>query len=657
MPHMRGKPTDIRVAKVDESDESRTPSNYLKVALDAATRTTLEAWLHLHLVQIEQQMQPVLARFQQDDDQVEGNMPGADYPSEGSFRVNYPLTKRKVREVANRIKQAYFDADPMWGIDLDDPNLFQLAIQVEKALDTATDHELDEEDDLAQAIFDAVKHGVGALIPTWRYHEERVRELESWTGFDGLSLESLQDLFAFEEKYPAWREHDGLREIHALLSKGQGVEREVTAPKVLTNHPDFQHVEAARLRVYPSTDGMTGLWTTPLYGFVEKHMRFELEDFVRQGVIDQEQLTRIVTDKTGDEDTDAQAQSEEFEIFKGTMRYRMPEDGETPGRYHVWYAPANGVVLRCRFYTWWIGEPDLIPCYVRNEEPGFFKRGIAWDVLDEHTILNVLLNLYLNGIDMANAIQWKTKYRSLAHQQLLSKRWSPHSGLVWKDSPNEVDAVTKSMTHLSAIVQGFQLMKMQGDDTTGTTTLQSGRETPTDPSAPGIKTIALLQQVQPNEKDLLRSLEPSMRAIGRWTLWMYFQGMKLRWIDELPGGLRIPVEMLPELAKRLHPRATLFELDRQGRFNRDVGLLTITQKILGTSRPDVILKMLRMVISQAGGMWGRMVDTLDLERMPEVAPTQPGAAEGLPVSGNGRGTLTGNPLEAVMQRMGGQVGV
>lgn len=655
---MRPDPQRVQVTEPD-SDESRSPVSYLAVKLDDQTRTTLEAWLHLHLAQINTEMQPILARFQQEDDQVEGNMPGADYPYAGAFRVNYPLTKRKVREIANRIKQAYLDADPIWGIDLDDPNLFQLAIRLEKTLDTAMDYELDEEDDLALACYEAAKHGLGVIVPTWAYHEERMRTLESWQGWDGLRLDTLRDIIRFEEKYPNWREQKGLRDIHARLNRGQEVEREITEIVAVKNHPDFQHIEAKQVRVYPSVHGYEGLRATPLYGYLVNQTQFELDAFRDQETIDEEALARVLPAVTKHEDADPQAQMEEFEIFKGTIRYALPEDGGTPGRYHVWYAVKEQVLLRARFYPWWHAEPDLIPCYVRMEETGFFKPGIAHDVVDEHTVLNVLLNLYLNGLDMANALRLKTKYRSLSHQLLLSKRWSPHMGLPWKDHPNEIDPMAQPMGHLTAIVNGFQLLKQQGDDASGTTTLQSGRESPSDPSAPGIKTIALLQQVQPNEKDILRSLAPAFDAVGRWTMWMYFQALKLGWIEQLPGGLQIPPEMLPELAKHLHSRAILFDLDRQGRFERDVGLLRIAQEILGPTRPDVILKMLRITISQAGSQWSRLVDSLDLERAPVTLPTEPGGTEAeVPTpSTNGHRSPPGDPLAGFVNRLGAQVGV
>ena len=417
-------PRDVTVDEIDDTDAARHPATYLQVDLNEKTRQDVEAWLTLHLTQITTQMQPILARLQQDVDQLEGRMPGSDYPYEGAFRVNYPLTKKKVREIANRIKQAYLESDPIWGIDTDDPALFQLAMALEKALDTAMDDELDEEDDLAQTIFESVLHGTGVLIPTWRYHEERVRRLETWTGYDGKNEQTLADLIAFEATYPNWRDEQDLVTLHRQIGTGHDVEREITVTLPVVNHPDFQHVELKQVRVYPTVEGTEGLQTTPLYGYETTYTRFQLEALAAQEVIDAEALGRLLPQAREDED-DAAAQVEEFKIFQGVMRYALPGDAQ-PTRYQVWFAVEEAVVLRVRAYPWWFHEADLIPFYVRQEDAGFFKRGIAWDVVDEHTILNVLLNLYLNAIDMANSMRWKAKYRSMGYAYIQSRRWSPH---------------------------------------------------------------------------------------------------------------------------------------------------------------------------------------------------------------------------------------
>lgn len=654
---------DVTVDSMDERPEATAPTTYLKVDLTEDASHDLAAWLHLHLVAIQAEMQPILKRFQQEQDQVDGNMPGADYPYSGAFRINYPVTRRKVREICNRIKQAYLDSDPIWGINLDDPALFELATKVEKSLDTAMEHQLDEDDDLMLALWDATKHGTGVLIPNWLYQEERVRDLEAFAGVQQDAFlrgeielpQAMQGLLDFESQYPNWQEEKDLRALRTQLLRGQDVEREITKTVVVRNHPDFQHVEIARVRVYPTVKGYEGLRTTPIYGFVSDYTRFELEALAAQGVIDEDALGRLLpaTESERDEDaTDPEAQQESFEIFQGTIRYKLPGD-PTPSRYKVWYAVDEQIVLRTRFFPWWYHEADMIPFYVRLETPGFFKTGVADDVVDEHTVLNALLNMYLNAIDLANSMRWKAKYKSLGYAQILSKRWSPHLPAPWKDNPNEIESLATPTNHLSAIVAGFELLRRQSDEATGTSSLQSGRESPTDPTAPGIKTIALLQQVQPNEKDVLRALEPSFRHMGVWTLQLYYQGLKMAWIDELPDGLQLPPAMLPEIAQRLHPRAMLFEVDRQGRFDRNVGLLQLTTNLLGNSRPDVVLKMLRVIIQQAGSPWDRLVDSLDLERpmpLPVPGAEGDGAPSGPTPSDNGHATAD-SPISALVNRL------
>ena len=224
--------------------------------------------------------------------------------------------------------------------------------------------EASEEDDLSRALFEAVLHGTGVLIPTWRYHEERVRRLESWTGFDGRREETLADLIAFEATYPNWRDEPALVTLHRQLAAGQDVEREITVTLPVVNHPDFQHIELKQVRVYPTVNGTEGLQTTPLYGYETTYTRFQLDALAQQDVLDTDALGRLLPQAREDAD-DAQAQVEEFVIFQGTMRYQHPGD-DVPTRYQVWFAVEEAVVLRVRAYPWWFHEADLIPFYVRQ---------------------------------------------------------------------------------------------------------------------------------------------------------------------------------------------------------------------------------------------------------------------------------------------------
>jgi hypothetical protein len=641
---------DLTANSIEPGSEELSPSGYLEVELTLEERKAFENWIEDHYRAISDQMADTLARFEQERNQHEGKMPGADYPYAGAFRVNYPITKKKAREVANRLKQAYLDSDPIWAIGTDKLELKEYSEKAEKAIDAAVRNELDEEDDLAQVVFDGTLHGSGFIVPSWLYTEEVRRDVETYKGFDGVNPQTLEPLFDFEKRYPNWKDEKKARELHGKIARGEDVTEEVSYTVAVKNQPNVQHVEPDKVRVYPSVDGYEGLRSTPIYGFVKTFTRSQLEDLARDGQIEQAQLD-LLLGNDGLEKPAVQDEIEEYDVFIATARYQLPND-KRPSRYKVWFAVEEHIILRIRQFQFWCDEPDLIPFYIRQEEPGFFKRGLAWDLQDDHVVLNVMLNLYLNAIDMANSMRWIVKKGSLAEGHLLARRWSPHLPIPYKDKPEEVVPNQQAMTHIAGIASGFELMRRTADESTNTSALQSGRESPTDPNAPATKTLLLLQQVEPNMKEYMRSLEPAFRQLGRWIVWLYYQGISLGWIDSLPGLPEMPVDQLPEIAKSLHPRALLFEFDRQGRTERNLKVLELLTSLAPMAIPDA----LKVTLSQIDSQWARLADTLNLQPPMPATPGQPGQPQGQPsANGNGNGapdSMMSQMLGAVKDRVG-----
>lgn len=643
--------TDVSTEPAPTDPEAVAPASYLVVHLADPERSTFESWLDRHLEQITEEMAEVLARFEQDRNQLEGIMPGADYPYPGAFRVNVPVTKKKIREIANRVKQAYLDSDPIWAVTSPpgQPEQHLLAQEVERGLDHQMDQELDSIDDLSQALFESVLHGTGFLEACWDYQEDVVRDLATYTPFDGVTLDSLNDLFRFEADYPNWTEEPELRRLHTRLATGRPVEVLISYSTPVRNHPKLRFIPSTDVRVYPSVAGAEGLRITPLYGYVRTYTRAELEELARANQIDADALTRVFDDAQREKTTGAEEQQDTYEVFLGTARYQLQGDQE-PARYKVWFETESGVLLRTRRWWWWSADPDLIPLYTRQEDPGFFKRGFAWDLVDTHTCQNVMMNLLLNAIDRANSMQFKAKSGSMAEQHLLARRWSPHLPMPYETDPAEVEPMLSNTAHITAIVQGLQLLKLQADEETQTSSLQSGRESPTDPSAPATKTIALLRQVEPNTKETLRSLEPGFRVLGRWVLLMYYQAKRLGWISAIPGFPEIPDEQLPELARQLAPRAVLFEYDRSQRVQTNVTVMGL----LAQYAPQAVPVALKTVIGQMDSQWARLVNQLPLTppMMPGL-PGQPGPAGGGQPGGgapasNGNRMPGDNPMAALL---------
>ena len=614
--------TLLRATPLDPEEDAAEPQGYGAVELSEEARTACEAWIKNHLESLETALAEIHGRFEEERNQLEGHMPGGDYPYPGAFRVNVPLTKKKVREIANRMKQAYLDADPIWAIV--SPTLgLDLAAQIEKALDHQVDNELEAADDLSQTTFEAVLHGAGVLEPGWLYGEDVVHDVAAYEGFDGLTAQSLVDLTRFEEDYPDWQDNTIARRLHAKLRNGQRVHHEISYRTTTVNRPTLTHIPIKDVRAYPHLNNWHDLHRSPLYGYVKTYSRDELETLAADGTLDEDALVRVFP-KADSDNRSAQDAMESHDVLRATIRYQLPSDDE-PTRYKVWYDRRSSRLLRVRRFPWWDARPDLIFFHTRQEEPGLFKRGIAWDLKDTHTAANVTFNLYLNGADMANAMRWKAKSGSLAEQHILTRRWSPHLTMPWKTDPNEVEALATPTSHLGPLVQGFELMRRQSDEETQTSSLQSGRESPTDPTAPAAKTALLLREAEPNTKEYLRSLEPGFRQAGRWILWLFYQGMQLGWIEKIPGFPELPPETLPELAGQLQPRAILFESDRSTRLEADNMVLGWVTKLA----PQAVPQVLRKAISHVSSDWSKEVDTLPLEQ-----PAMPGAP-GAPAPTNG----------------------
>lgn len=631
MPQERTDVSSVPLKK----DEEYSPSTYLSVDLKDKEREPLEKWVKSHFQSITGEMGDVLARFQNERNQLEGNMPAGDYPYVGAFRVSDPVTKKKVREVSNRIKQAYLDSDPIWSVSGKDmTGLFEYVQAVERALDSMVDHDLEAEDDLSMAIFESVLHGTGTLVSGWDRKDDVVRDLETYEPFDqaladqGMIDESIAGLVKFEENYPDWKEDPSMRKLHAKLRSGKKVEAEFSYTTPVRNLPDLIHVPSKDVRVYPKTNGFSGLRTTPAYGYIQEYTLSELEKFSENETIDENQMDRLVSEKDPLERS-AKDEMELFEIFNATIRYELPGD-PFPVRYKVWFETNKGVILRIRSYPWWNPNPDLIPLYIRQEDPGFFKNGLAWDLQENQTIASVLMSLFLNAVDMANSMRWKTKHRSLAEQHLLARRYSPHVPVSWVKDEKEVQSMATPVSHIGPIVQSIELNRRAGDEETNTSSLQSGQESPQDPRAPALKSQLLLKQMEPNTKEYIRSMAPGIRQAGQSILWAYYQAVSLGWVENMPGVPKIPRELLRQMAENLNARALLFESDRNTLLQGNMLVLKTLREIYGATRPDLIAQAVRIFISQVNSQWGKLVNELDLSIPQPVQPEAgvPGAAGG-----------------------------
>lgn len=615
--------------------EDLEPSGYLRISsseLSDEKKRDLEDYVCGHLQQIEEQMGDVLERFESERNRFDGTFTAPDFPYRGAFRANYPVTKRKSREVCNKIKAAFIDSKPRWSISSD--RLKTTNVQdIEDYIESKWDYEIHSENDFAQCAFQATLHGTGILVPDWVYIEESQRDVESFSGFDGETFQSLKGMAEFEKLYPDWKEEDSLRKIHRKLENGEDVKLEFSYTTPVQSNPKLTFVSCTDARVYPSVNGFQGLRTTPVYGYIRQFTRAELERLVNDGFIEDDWFQDVLSDRGKAEDSSsketAKSETDEFDIFIATVRTDVVS-GEYE-RFKVWFDTDTEKIIRVQHFPWWYAAPDLIPHYIRHEEPGFFKPGIAEDLKDDHMLLVVILNMFLNGMSMANSLNLKVKLNSPAHKHILARKYSPHVPTPFEQDGNEVQPMQFPVHQLSSNLEAFELMRRQSDESTQTSALQSGRESPTDPEAPAAKTALLLKQVAPNMREYIRSMQEGFQEDGRWLLWMYYQGTKLDWLLDGQGFPISNTNQFREIVGSLSPRAIAFENDAAQQDQINLMVLKLVKETFPNNQ-SLVSEVAKVTIGQLSGDWSKRVEELPFDQ--GMQPLQPGMQQpGMPGGG------------------------
>lgn len=99
---------------------------------------------------------------------------------------------------------------------------------------------------------------------------------------------------------------------------------------------------------------------------------------------------------------------------------------------------------------------------------------------------------------------------------------------------------------------------------------------------------------------------------------LYCQGVKLNWIDFVPGAEQVPIEDLEKLCDNLNTRALLFEGGRKERFSRNQAAYKMIAEAYAQARPDIVARARALAIGQIDDQWLRFSDEMDLSEA--VAP-------------------------------------
>jgi hypothetical protein len=163
------------------------------------------------------------------------------------------------------------------------------------------------------------------------------------------------------------------------------------------------------------------------------------------------------------------------------------------------------------------------------------------------------------------------------------------------------------------------LLQRQDGDVTGVSDLMTGRESPSDPTAPASKTIALLQASGVNIKDYIRTMLPSFNIFVQYILQLYYQmsqeGRKyrVRRKSESVTGTDpfSPISRDEMIAKTtIQARAASFVFDKVNEKTEAVAAYQLlNSNPYAMQQPLVLFKSLKLVMATLGSAWKNLSDT------------------------------------------------
>ena len=201
----------------------------------------------------------------------------------------------------------------------------------------------------------------------------------------------------------------------------------------------------------------------------------------------------------------------------------------------------------------------------------------------------------------------------------------------WREGdPISVDEFTEDVSkafgfvswptmNTSDLVMLDQLLQRQDSDVTGVNdAAASGRNDPTDPTAPAAKTIALLQASGINIKDYIRTFLPSFNLFISSVLQLYYQmsqeGRKYK--VQLRSGQVVGDDPFKSISRdemvaktNIQARASAFVFDKQNeKQEANAALQIVRTDYYAMQQPKVLYKALSQALSVRGPRWKNIVD-------------------------------------------------
>lgn len=516
-------PINKRVdVKISEVDDEEIPKYGVVLEISEDEKKELFKTLKEEIEVIEGQ-QKALQVFEDAEvyrNQYWGKLKPKDFPYANSFNIHVPITMKNVNQVEIRTKQAFFDSDPIFSVSPRPGEAgrdgFKIAKQQEEFLDYENDVEMRTRDNMQQTFHDWANLGVGYLKLAWVSKIERICEEAEYEGKSGLD-----DFF---RKYGEERARKEFKGIVSALEKGEKKRLYEEYDYPVYNAPLPSHVKYEDLGVDTRTEGIEGLRNSHLIYEKLHYTWFDLQQKVKEDFFKNEDIDylRKFKKEDGTEELDSEYLSKDYDIRECIYHYQFKKDEEEK-KVVIWIDFEKEKVLRVVNYPYWHRRPYYIPFFLMKKKSGWYQPGLAYILHDTNVVANACMNFMLDTAFLQNIILFKVKKNSDMWRLLLSRKWYPGMPIGYDDDPKEIEQFNIQKQDLNGLLSLLQLNHKMGEDISGIPQHLTGQESPTDPTAPATKTLALIKEGNVNVKEYILNAIPSMNEIAFQVMELFYQ--------------------------------------------------------------------------------------------------------------------------------------
>ena len=590
------------------------------------------------------------------DAQYDGEM---DDDSGLEFDLNVPITQVKVDSLSRLSLKAFIESDPKFTItprpafaSKDKWNV--IVNRQADYLDYKLDEEIDIVSPLRKVLHQACLYPVGILKLSYEYLCKERRREEFFSG----RVEMREDgrtpyqpgLESFLKQYPesAKEDNPGFWAVKDLIAR-KDVYFKASFNEVVYDDPNPSFVSIRDFFVSFKTEGYIGLCDEKFYIERQAYTWWELKRAEKNGDFENVDAckTQINEDdkpkEKGKPDVD-QGQSDyrtwDYTVLEATYWFnektdsenhdKSSDDPETEVRIKCWFDVKSKAFLGAILYPYDAVDSDYIPFYCEDKKAGFYKGEFAKKLTSSHLAQNATLNLMLTEAWQQLVTTPIVPAGSPIIDQFLNKRWKPGvplelpiGTLSRDDALSFLDKPQRGA--VQAMLPILLYLAKQDDDRTGISSLTTGKESPTDPTAPAAKTAMLLQQSGINVSDYINCLLPSFNRIGEIILQMTYQMSRKSksYRQRQMQGKVVGGEIFGEISRddmiaktNIQSRAAGFDFDKINEKRENLALFQLMYPILsqtGLGSPEAVYTLARTLVQSWSPLWKNKVDQIIID--------------------------------------------